>query len=194
MLIVEKEEPAHEHSFGDWQKNETQHWKECECGEEQGRANHSYTDDSDTTCDTCGYVRTVTPPAHEHSFGDWQSDETQHWKECECGEEEGRADHVYTDDSDTTCDTCGYVRTVTPSEPDEPDPQPGGTTDPQPGGTTDPEQPGGTDPQPNEPQPNTSEEKSGGCGGLLAAGGAAALALVAALGTAITFGKRKGGK
>ena len=37
------------------------------------KAAHVYTDDADTTCDTCGYERTITPPAHEHRYGDWRN-------------------------------------------------------------------------------------------------------------------------
>ena len=64
---------------------------------------------------------TVTPPAHEHSYGDWSKDGTNHWHECtdaDCPEQsesiKDKAAHVYTDDADTTCNVCGYVRTVTP--------------------------------------------------------------------------------
>ena len=64
---------------------------------------------------------TVTPPAHEHCYGDWSKDGTNHWHECtdnDCpNREESIRDkeaHVYTDDADTTCNVCGYVRTVTP--------------------------------------------------------------------------------
>ena len=39
-------------------------------------------------CTVCDYVQTEIIPMleHEHSYGDWQKDETQHWKECRCGE------------------------------------------------------------------------------------------------------------
>ena len=39
-------------------------------------------------CTVCEYVQTETIPMleHEHSYGGWQSDETEHWKECRCGE------------------------------------------------------------------------------------------------------------
>ena len=64
---------------------------------------------------------TVTPPAHEHSYGDWSKDGTNHWHECtdaDCPDQsesiKDKAAHVYTDDADTTCNVCGYVRTVTP--------------------------------------------------------------------------------
>ena len=65
--------PAHEHRYGDWRKDGTSHWHECtddDCPDREesikDKAAHVYTDDADTTCDTCGYERTITPPAHEH--------------------------------------------------------------------------------------------------------------------------------
>ena len=104
------------------------HWHECtddDCPNREesinDKAAHVYTDDADTTCDVCGYERTVTPPPHEHSYGDWRKDGTSHWHECtdaDCPNREesikDKAAHVYTDDADTTCDTCGYERTITP--------------------------------------------------------------------------------
>ena len=61
QLIVEyKEKPQHTHSYGDWQKDETNHWRECACGGKADLAAHSYDNDADTTCNVCGYVRTVT--------------------------------------------------------------------------------------------------------------------------------------
>ena len=123
----------HEHSYGDWSKDGTSHWHECtddDCPNREesikDKAAHVYTDDADTTCDVCGYERTVTPPAHEHSYGDWSKDGTSHWHECadaDCPNREesikDKAAHVYTDDADTTCDVCGYERTVTPPAPTE---------------------------------------------------------------------------
>lgn len=64
---------------------------------------------------------TVTPPAHEHRYGDWSKDGTNHWHECTdaaCPNQsesiKDKAAHIYDDDADTTCNVCGYVRTVTP--------------------------------------------------------------------------------
>ena len=64
---------------------------------------------------------TVTPPAHEHRYGDWSKDGTNHWHECtdaDCPNQsesiKDKAAHIYDDDADTTCNVCGYVRTVTP--------------------------------------------------------------------------------
>ena len=106
-----KEKPQHTHSYGDWQKDETNHWHECACGEKVDSAAHSYDNDADTTCNVCGYVRTVEPP-HTHSYGDWQKDGTNHWHECVCGEKADSATHSYDNDADTTCNDCDYVRTV----------------------------------------------------------------------------------
>ena len=211
--------PAHEHRYGDWSKDGTNHWHECtdaDCPEQsesiKDKAAHIYDDDADMTCNVCGYVRTVTPeavpvsqitlnkaetsisvgnsetltatvapenaankalkwassdedvatvapdgtvkalavgtatitataadgsgksaackvtvtgdttpPAHEHRYGDWSKDGTNHWHECtdaDCPEQsesiKDKAAHIYDDDADTTCNICGYVRTVTP--------------------------------------------------------------------------------
>ena len=218
-VIADTTPPAHEHSYGDWSKDGTNHWHECTdaaCPEQsesiKDKAAHIYDDDADTTCNICGYVRTVTPeiipvsqitlnktetsisvgnsetltatvapenaankalkwassdedvatvapdgtvtavkagaatitataadgsgksavckvtviadttpPAHEHSYGDWSKDGTNHWHECTdaaCPEQsesiKDKAAHIYDDDADTTCNICGYVRTVTP--------------------------------------------------------------------------------
>ena len=59
VLVEYKEKPQHTHSYGDWQKDETNHWHECACGEKADSAAHSYDNDADTTCNVCGYVRTV---------------------------------------------------------------------------------------------------------------------------------------
>ena len=63
---------------------------------------------------------------HEHSYGDWSKDGTSHWHECadaDCPNRnesiKDKAAHVYTDDADTTCNVCGYERTVTPPAPTE---------------------------------------------------------------------------
>ena len=128
ITITKDAPPSHEHSYGDWRKDGTSHWHECtdtDCPNREesitDKAAHVYTDDTDTTCDVCGYERTVTPPSHEHDYGDWRKDGTSHWHECtdiDCPNREesitDKASHVYTDDTDTTCDVCGYERTVTP--------------------------------------------------------------------------------
>ena len=133
ITITKDAPPAHEHSYGDWSKDGTSHWHECtdiDCPNREesitDKAAHVYTDDTDTTCNVCGYERTVTPPSHEHSYGDWRKDGTSHWHECtdtDCPNRKesitDKAAHVYTDDTDTTCNVCGYERTVAPPAPTE---------------------------------------------------------------------------
>ena len=123
----------HEHTYGDWTADgETGHYRVCtdeNCPHaDKGRQTeaHSYDDDADTTCNVCDYMRTVTPPAHEHTYGDWIADgETGHFRICtdeNCtSEDKGRVTeaHSYDDDADMTCNVCGYERTVTPPAPTE---------------------------------------------------------------------------
>ena len=102
----------HEHSYGDWQKDETQHWKECRCGEKTEVGNHTFGDwtitkeptttetgSRERTCSICKYTQTETLPVHTHDVHDeaWKYDETQHWQECSCGEKLNVANHAYGD-------------------------------------------------------------------------------------------------
>ena len=71
-------------------------------------------------------ITKAAPPSHEHNYGDWSKDGTNHWHECtddDCPNREesitDKAAHVYDDDTDTTCNVCGYERTVTPPAPIE---------------------------------------------------------------------------
>lgn len=82
---------SHECGFGDWQKDETNHWKECECGLKSEEGAHDYANNCDDTCDACGYIREVGG----HEWGDWIIDTpatdsangAKHRK-CSCGETE----------------------------------------------------------------------------------------------------------
>ncbi len=64
----------------DWAKDENNHWHECaNCeGQEFEKAEHAYDDACDTTCDTCGYQRTIT-----HSYTKLNGDANEHWYECD---------------------------------------------------------------------------------------------------------------
>ena len=121
---------VHTHTYGAWSNDDADHWHECtdaactdKAGSVKDKAGHVYDDDADTTCNVCGYVRTVTPPApvHTHTYGAWSNDDTDHWHECtdasctdKAGSVKDKAGHVYDDATDTTCNVCGYIRTVTP--------------------------------------------------------------------------------
>ena len=128
----------HEHSYGDWQKDETQHWKECRCGEKTEVGNHTFGDwtitkeptttetgSRERTCSICKYTQEETIPVHEHSIHDeaWKYDDTEHWQECSCGERLNVANHIYGDWKTTKeateteegskergCTVCKYVQ------------------------------------------------------------------------------------
>ena len=95
----------------------------------EGTAKFTVKAENSAGSDTKELSITITkdaPPAHEHSYGDWRKDGTSHWHECtdtDCPNREesitDKAAHVYTDDTDTTCDVCGYERTVAPPAPTE---------------------------------------------------------------------------
>ena len=74
--------------------------------------------------------------AHTHTYEEkWTpaEDGSGHYHVATCHPEEHDElkDHVYDDDKDTTCNDCGYVRTVEQGTPDptpDPDPKPSGDT------------------------------------------------------------------
>ncbi len=95
----------------------------------EGTAKFTVKAENSAGSDTKELSITITkdaPPSHEHSYGDWSKDGTSHWHECadaDCPNRnesiKDKAAHVYTDDADTTCNVCGYERTVTPPAPTE---------------------------------------------------------------------------
>ena len=130
----------HEHSYGDWQKDETQHWKECRCGEKTEVGNHTFGDwtitkeptttetgSRERTCSTCNYKDRETLPVHKHSHNNkWEKDDAQHWRLCSCGEKFDIADHSFdnwtitkepttteTGSRERTCSICKYTQTET---------------------------------------------------------------------------------
>ena len=110
---AEPEQAPHNHTWAtEWSKDATNHWYACSgCSEKKDQAAHVYTDDLDTTCNICGYVRSL---AHTHSWAsEWSKNDTKHWHACSgCTEKNDEAVHVYDNDHDATCNTCGYVRTL----------------------------------------------------------------------------------
>ncbi len=105
-------EPAHTHAFSAvWKTDASNHWKECSCGEKSESAGHTYGDwivtkeATETTtgeryhiCTVCGYKETNIIPTlnHMHYFGTaWESDGTNHWHVCACGERETVGVHTF---------------------------------------------------------------------------------------------------
>ena len=137
---VDPDPQPHEHSYGGWKSDKTQHWKECSCGEKTEAGSHTFgewtvtpptteeTGSRERTCSTCGYKDIETLPVHEHGIHDetWKYDETEHWQECSCGEKLNLADHTFGEWKVTTppteteegsrernCTVCEYVQTET---------------------------------------------------------------------------------
>ena len=131
--------PPHEHSFDGWQKDDTNHWKECSCGEKSEVGNHDFGEweliyyDVNTKCDvcerrclTCGYEQIDRYREHQHVNDDWSRGTTRHWKECRyCREvdQDTAGDHDFSDWSVTkpattteeglrerTCSVCEYTQ------------------------------------------------------------------------------------
>lgn len=78
----------------------------------------------DTYCLDCGELIAsgTVIPATGHSFDSaWKSNDTVHWHECTvCGEESDKANHLYDNDWDASCNLCGYIREVKPIDENEP--------------------------------------------------------------------------
>lgn len=75
------------------------------------------------TCINCGMTKTEEIPAMgQHTpEATWETDEINHWHTCTvCVTELDKADHIYDNDRDANCNTCGYKRAVTPPAPPAP--------------------------------------------------------------------------
>ena len=66
-----------------------------------------------TETKTATTLEELTGKAPEHSYGNWiTTDDAKHWKECSCGLKTEGSTHVYDDEQDAECNTCGHNRTV----------------------------------------------------------------------------------
>ena len=119
----------------------------------------SWTQNDDTEyCAIKHYSVSLTPGGFEHDHKmEMTHDEHSHWMECPiCHTVQATEGHVYDNDEDTTCNVCGYVRSLTP----------GGST---PGGSTGGDTPGGG---------STGGGDGGGAIVIVAAAGAAVAGVV----------------
>ena len=136
------------HSYKtEWSSNEEQHWYECSvCGDKSSEANHipgaEATETTDQVCTVCNYVMQEAL-GHTHNYNSSKNDETNHWKECACGEKAEVSQHTWNDGEITkeptvdeegvktyTCTVCGHSKdesiaklppqTDTPPTTDEP--------------------------------------------------------------------------
>ena len=114
-----------------WQKDASGHWhvacQDVTCANnlvKADEAQHVYSNNTDTDCNSCGYVRTINNN-HNHLKSDWLWDDNGHWRrgcqDANCANFQTKVDagkHVYTDDYDSTCNSCGYTRTAPAQHPE----------------------------------------------------------------------------
>ena len=75
------------------------------CGEET-RPDAEHKSDAEHPCQDgkCVYCGEDVPAADDHGFSeDWKYDEDQHWHECDCGEKEDLADHIFNNGKCIVC-------------------------------------------------------------------------------------------
>ncbi len=110
---------GHEHTLGDWENDETSHWKTCStCKKKVNEAEHNFVNDE---CTVCNYKRD-----HVHTLGDWESNETSHWHTCTTCDEDvqlNKAEHDFGEDGNAkTCAVCGAAN-PNYKEPEQPEHQ-----------------------------------------------------------------------
>ena len=92
----------HEHAFADaLTSDETGHWYPCaSCSDQKDFAAHTFDNDCDTKCGTCGYERII-----EHKWDEaWSHDETGHFHACTvCGVKKDISDHDWRRGVCTVC-------------------------------------------------------------------------------------------
>ena len=59
-----------EHTYGSWQHNDTEHWRECTGCDEEERGEHTYGADG-YTCTVCGYENEAKKPAQKQNAADY---------------------------------------------------------------------------------------------------------------------------
>ena len=99
----------HEHAYStDWSTDADYHWHASTCGHTEliaDKGEHVYDNDTDATCNTCGYTRVV----HIHTYSsEWSHDDTHHWHASTCGctnKVSDKAEHTFG--TDKLCTTCG---------------------------------------------------------------------------------------
>lgn len=110
---------------------------------------------------------------HEHKYGDWKSDATYHWKECECGEIADKAEHTYENGKCTVCNAADPNYSTATEQKD--------TT--KPADVTNPDDTTNVETQDKTDSPKTGDES--GVAWLLALG------MISLCGMCMIFGKKK---
>ena len=98
----------HEHSYAtEWSSDADNHWHDATCKHDEEKSAldaHTYTNACDTTCDVCGYTRTVGAHVYDNACDN----------KCNvCDAERTAGAHVYDNACDTKCNICGAAREIT---------------------------------------------------------------------------------
>ena len=86
----------HEHTWGEYQYNESEHWRTYTCGHTAPNNNSNHIDDNvDGNCDVCNYK--MSEP-HTHTWT-WHIEDIGHIQTftCGCPSEEGTSPHFDND-------------------------------------------------------------------------------------------------
>ncbi len=109
----------HETCTSSTKHDTTYHWDEYSCGGlKTNKAEHSggtATCKKRAVCSGCGAeYGQVNANKHAETLNDeWKTSDTQHWKEYPCCDAKANIrNHDFDNDRDSTCNTCGYTRTV----------------------------------------------------------------------------------
>ena len=110
LTISQTKPEIHQHTLGDWEHDETHHWKTCSgCNEKVGEAAHDFGEDG--VCE-CGYKDPNYKPEHQHiASTEWTSDSTYHWHTCtNCDVQLDKAPHDFGEDGKAEkCVDCGFA-------------------------------------------------------------------------------------
>ena len=109
---VTEKVPSNGHRYNTFYTSDgSGHWFECSvCKNRKNVSNHVFSNNCDTDCNVCGYVRQIT---HDYDTV-WKTDGTKHWHECKvCGSKNTVGSHAFDNNCDTDCNVCGYVRQIT---------------------------------------------------------------------------------
>ncbi len=82
------------------------------------------------SCDTLLELGSIIEANHKHAYGtEWESDDTNHWHECECKDRKDEAQHSFTNGE---CSVCGEADKNYDNTPDtEPDTKPDSGKEPE---------------------------------------------------------------
>ncbi len=104
---------VHQCNFGEeWKSDETNHWRECECGLKNEEGAHTFgewktNEDGDNVreCTVCGYEEVESAEEeHEHDYSEtWSKDGEYHWHSCSgCNVPSEKSEHSWNEGEVTT--------------------------------------------------------------------------------------------